>query len=224
MTAIVLIGTGGTATDTVDAIEALNADKQTYDLLGYVDDNPKLAGTTIQGYPVLGSSAILAEFSYRKVKLVITVANYRQLMIRKTIRDRLAIDDARCPAIIHPRAYISKHTKIGPGTIVHSGTQITATSVGAYVVVLANTTFPHDIEVADFATISLNVGLGGGVKVGQGAYIGLGANIFPGVTIGTESIVGLGAVVLKDVPDRACVIGNPAKQIENRYANSERVR
>ena len=35
----------------------------------------------------------------------------------------------------------------------------------------------------------------------------------PGVTIGENAFVGSGAVVTKDVPDRAIVVGNPARII-----------
>lgn len=43
--------------------------------------------------------------------------------------------------------------------------------------------------------------------------IGGGAVICPGIEIGEEAFVGAGAVVLRDVPARAVVVGNPARQI-----------
>lgn len=43
-----------------------------------------------------------------------------------------------------------------------------------------------------------------------GASIGAGATILPEITIGEKAMVGAGAVVLKDVPDNAIVVGNPA--------------
>lgn len=52
-----------------------------------------------------------------------------------------------------------------------------------------------------------------GITVKQGASIGANATILPGVTIGQEAMVGAGAVVVSDVPDRAVVVGNPAKVI-----------
>ncbi len=50
-------------------------------------------------------------------------------------------------------------------------------------------------------------------KVLDGASIGANATILCGVTIGKHAMVGAGAVVLKDVPDNALVVGNPAKII-----------
>ncbi|MDO4930898.1 MAG: sugar O-acetyltransferase [Bacteroidales bacterium] len=49
------------------------------------------------------------------------------------------------------------------------------------------------------------------VHVKRGAWIGANAIVLPGVTIGENAIVGAGSVVPKDVPDRAIVVGNPAR-------------
>jgi acetyltransferase-like isoleucine patch superfamily enzyme len=35
----------------------------------------------------------------------------------------------------------------------------------------------------------------------------------PGIEIGEEAFVGAGAVVIRDVPPRALMVGNPARQI-----------
>lgn len=52
-----------------------------------------------------------------------------------------------------------------------------------------------------------------GITVKYGASIGANATILPGVTIGKGAMVGAGAVVVSDVPERAVVVGNPAKVI-----------
>jgi acetyltransferase-like isoleucine patch superfamily enzyme len=52
-----------------------------------------------------------------------------------------------------------------------------------------------------------------GPTIRRGARIGGGAVLLPGIEIGEEAFVGAGAVVLHDVPPRAVVVGNPARQI-----------
>ena len=47
--------------------------------------------------------------------------------------------------------------------------------------------------------------------VRRGASIGANATILPGITIGKGALVGAGSVVTRDVPDRAIVVGNPAR-------------
>jgi len=49
--------------------------------------------------------------------------------------------------------------------------------------------------------------------VGRGASIGAHATLLPGLRIGDLAMVGAGSVVTTDVPDRAVVIGNPARVV-----------
>jgi acetyltransferase-like isoleucine patch superfamily enzyme len=49
--------------------------------------------------------------------------------------------------------------------------------------------------------------------VEDGASIGSGATILGGVRIGRDAMVGAGAVVTRDVPARATVVGNPAREL-----------
>jgi len=51
------------------------------------------------------------------------------------------------------------------------------------------------------------------VLVKKGATIGANATIVCGITLGKYSFIGAGAVVIKDVPDYALMVGNPARQI-----------
>jgi acetyltransferase-like isoleucine patch superfamily enzyme len=52
-----------------------------------------------------------------------------------------------------------------------------------------------------------------GITVCKNASVGANATILPGVTVGKGAMVGAGAVVIKDVPQRAVVVGNPARVI-----------
>jgi UDP-2-acetamido-3-amino-2,3-dideoxy-glucuronate N-acetyltransferase len=47
--------------------------------------------------------------------------------------------------------------------------------------------------------------------VKKGASIGANATILPGITIGEGAMVAAGAVVTKSVPNKAIVMGNPAR-------------
>jgi len=51
-------------------------------------------------------------------------------------------------------------------------------------------------------------------RVCRGASIGSGAVILPGVTVGAGALVGAGAVVVEDVPEKAVVVGNPARVVK----------
>ena len=55
---------------------------------------------------------------------------------------------------------------------------------------------------------------GGRVRVGRGAWVGIGASVIQCVSIGEYAVVGAGAAVIRDVPDRATVVGVPGKVIK----------
>jgi acetyltransferase-like isoleucine patch superfamily enzyme len=50
-------------------------------------------------------------------------------------------------------------------------------------------------------------------RILRAARVGGGSVLLPGVTIGENAFVGSGAVVTRDVPDRAIVVGNPARSV-----------
>ena len=50
-----------------------------------------------------------------------------------------------------------------------------------------------------------------GAIVRRGARIGGAAILLPGVEIGEDAFVGAGAIVLRDVPARTVVVGQPAR-------------
>ena len=57
------------------------------------------------------------------------------------------------------------------------------------------------------------------INIEESVWICLGAMILPGVTIHEGAVVAMGAVVVRDVPARAVVGGNPAEVISERSAD-----
>lgn len=99
---------------------------------------------------------------------------------------------------------------IGNNVTVKSGVQIwDGTRIEDNVFIGPNATFTNDIfprskEYPEAFT---------GITVKKYASVGANATILPGVTIGSYAMVGAGSVVTKDVPEKAVVVGNPAKII-----------
>lgn len=59
--------------------------------------------------------------------------------------------------------------------------------------------------------------------VRHGATLGANCTIVCGVTIGAHAFVGAGSVIIRDVPDHALMVGNPARQIGWMSAHGERL-
>ena len=59
--------------------------------------------------------------------------------------------------------------------------------------------------------------------VREGATLGANCTIVCGVTIGAHAFVGAGSVIIRDVPDHALMVGNPARQAGWMSAHGERL-
>jgi sugar O-acyltransferase (sialic acid O-acetyltransferase NeuD family) len=212
---VVVYGTAGTARDIVETMEAANAARRRWNILGFLDDNPNLLGQEVLGYPVLGGGGALEAMpALRAVKVVLGMGNDRKLLIRKTVRARLRLAADRFPVIVHPTAVVSRHSQIGEGTVFLAGSFCSnLTSVGRHVLILPGTIIGHDAVIGDYVSFSDNVATGGGFRIGEGSYVGQGASIIQKVRIGARCLIGMGTVVIRDVPDGAVVVGNPARVI-----------
>jgi len=113
---------------------------------------------------------------------------------------------------IGSHSVVEHHVKIGNDVRIHSGVfvpEYTVLEDGCWIgpgVVLTNARYPKSINVK--RTLR-------GPRIKAKARIGANATILPGLVIGKEALVGAGAVVTKDVPTKAVVVGNPAKQINS---------
>jgi UDP-2-acetamido-3-amino-2,3-dideoxy-glucuronate N-acetyltransferase len=115
---------------------------------------------------------------------------------------------ADCNICAH--ALIEGDVVLGDRVTVKSGVQLwNGTVIGDDVFIGPNATFSNDLypRSKQYPDHFL------GITIKNGASIGANATLLAGVTIGEKALVGAGAVVTQDVPDRAVVVGNPAKII-----------
>ena len=207
---LLVIGVGGNSRDIAEAVEAINTVQETWNLLGFLDDNAKLVGSNVDGYRVLGTIASIAAFPQAHV--VIGVANDRKLFVRREIESRLGIDRKRFATLIHPTAQVSKRARIGCGTVILQFSFVSSqVSIGDHVIINQSVVIAHDSKIGSYVSMAPSLSIMGGVRVGEGVYIGTGARLYPGIEIGSGALVGVGAVVLSSVSPEVTVFGNPAR-------------
>ena len=116
--------------------------------------------------------------------------------------------------VIHPKAVVSSRATIGEGSVVMAGAVINpCAEIGKHCIINTCASIDHDCVLEDYVHISPNATLSGNVFVGEGTHIGSAAVSIQGIRIGKWCTIGAGAVVIKDIPDYATAVGNPARII-----------
>jgi acetyltransferase-like isoleucine patch superfamily enzyme len=135
---------------------------------------------------------------------------------------RVILGDQSC---VRERCVLEDDVVVGRGSLVENDTTIGArTKIQANAYVTAYSILEDDVFIAPCVVTTNDNFMGRteqrhalrkGPTIRRGARIGGGAVLLPGIEVGEEAFVGAGAVVVRNVPPRALVVGNPARQIRD---------
>lgn len=207
---LLVLGCGGFARETAEAVRAINSASPTWNLRGFLDDRAELQGASVAGLPVLGPIELVHE--HREAAFVIATGRPDNYTSRRRIQERLGLDPSRYATIIHPTASVGSSCQVGAGTVLLAHADLTAgVLVGRHVAVMPQVVLPHDSRVDDFATLASGVRLGGACHVREGAYIGSAACLRENVEVGPWAMVGMGSIVTRNVPSERLWRGSPAR-------------
>jgi acetyltransferase-like isoleucine patch superfamily enzyme len=133
---------------------------------------------------------------------------------------RVIVGDQAC---VRERVELGDDVVVGRGSLIENDTTVGAlTRIQADAYITAYSTLEENVFIAPCVVTTNDNYMGRtekrlaamrGPTVRRGARVGGGATLLPGIEVGEEAFVGAGAVVTRDVPARAVVVGNPAKQI-----------
>jgi sugar O-acyltransferase (sialic acid O-acetyltransferase NeuD family) len=204
---ILLVAASGLAREAAEA-----ARRAGREVLGCVDDNPMLWGTTLPGgMPVLGGLEVLDEHRAAEVLLCPGPGSARAALAAR-LRER---DIERFATVVDPSCVVPPTCQVGPGSVLLAGTVLTTSvRLGRHVVCMPHVTLTHDDVLEDHVTLAAGVRLGGRVHVGQGAYLGMGSTVRERVSVGAASVLGMGAVLLENLPAGETWVGVPAHSID----------
>lgn len=117
--------------------------------------------------------------------------------------------------IIHPSAIISDYSSIGTGCVIGRFVSISCdVKIGNYTYIGAFSAIGHDSIVGDFCQLGVYTFLGGGAEIGNICTLHPRSYIFPHKKVKDESVVGAASVVMRNVPEKTTVYGNPAKKLD----------
>jgi len=169
----------------------------------YVDDDP-LNHTQLKPYQILTD---LRE--YKGYKFIPAVAT--PTIKRRQVEYALSCGLEPCEPIVHPHVE-TYGAEIGPGSMIAKMVSIEQNAkIGSYVSCAPLVSIAHDTIIGEFTTILPNAAIASWNEIGQEVLIGAGSVTNTYIKIGNRATIGLGAVILKNVPEGATAIGNPAR-------------
>jgi UDP-perosamine 4-acetyltransferase len=212
---VVILGAGGHGRVVLDILRACGQ----FNPIGFIDANASLAGSEINGVPVIGPPNQLPKLRQKKIKsAIVAIGDSNTRMRYVQTLDDLCFDVINA---IHPAACVAESATLGRNVVLSAGAVVCASArISDGVIVNTNAVVDHDCIVETGAHICPGALLAGRVKVGPGAFVGLGAKVIQCLSIGENAIIGAGAVVIRDVPASATVIGVPARVTKSSLAHA----
>lgn len=207
---LVVVGSGGL--DIVRLIEDINADKETYNFLGFLEEDESKIGTEILGYPVLGNDDLLLD-KLSHCEVVNNVMHTPRIheRVSNKLKEKYHIVDF--PNVIHPDVDL-RSVRLGCGNIIYKHNSLgPMVEIGDFNI-LYHTSIGHESKLGNYNLLAKSV-VGARVKLGSYNLIGNSTTLANLVRIGDDNEVSVGSVVMKNVTNNHHLMGYPAIEIED---------
>lgn len=189
---IILLGGGGHCVSCIDVIEQDGK----FQIAGIVDANN--SRDQVLGYPVLGGDDDLSVLRRTYEYALVTMGQIKTPVTRIKLYEQLTLLGFNLPSIISPRAYVSKHSVIGDGSIVMHDALINAqVEIGSNCIINTKSLIEHDSKIGSHCHISTGAIINGGVTVGRGTFVGSNAVVRESVQIHENFFVRSGSLFSK---------------------------
>jgi sugar O-acyltransferase (sialic acid O-acetyltransferase NeuD family) len=200
---IIIYGAGGHAKSIMEMVLGMG----NFRIMGIIDDNAALTGTSVLGIPVLGTRSRLPQLAAQGLRLAANgVGGIIDMGVRIRLFEMLADNGFTFPALVHPRATFETSARIAAGVQVFANAYVGSEAVlYERCMVNTNAVVSHDCEVGAYSHIAPGALLAGHVQVGERALVGMGVTTIIGLNIGAGARIGNGAILLADVPAKAIV-------------------
>lgn len=206
---LIIIGASGFGREVLQIVKDINKQKPTWNVLGFLDDNPAALDDYECDYSVIGS--IMEWMPKENEYFVMAIANPK---IKEAVTKELEGKGAKFVSIIHPTAIIGSFNTIGRGIVIYPYAKITVNATIGNFVSLLGSNIGHDASIGDFTTISGMCAINGHAVVGKRVFIGGHAVVAPSKKVGDDAYVGSGSVVVTNIRPGYKVFGNPAKKMD----------
>jgi sugar O-acyltransferase (sialic acid O-acetyltransferase NeuD family) len=196
---IVLVGAGGHAMACIDVIERM----ESFKIVGLIGLDVEI-GKRVLGYEIIGSDEMLPTLRLKINHAFVAVGQITSAITRKDIFTKLINLNFELPVLVSPEAFVSSHSQIGNGTIIHHGARIgPGSQIGMNCIINTNAVVEHGAKVGDYCHVSTGALINGDAIIGSETFIGSGAVIRNNTSVGSQSIVGMGSHIFQNLPEKS---------------------
>lgn len=176
--------------------------------IAFLDDDESIKSS--MGFDVIGTS----KNAFRHLDEYDVFVGIGNNAIRENIQNKIEVEGASIPTLIHPRAIIGEQVEVGSGTVIMAGVVINCcTRIGEGCIINTGATVDHDSLIEDYVHISPGVHVAGTVTVGQGSWLGIGSMVSNNINITSGCNIGAGAVVIKSLTEPGTYVGVPVRRV-----------
>lgn len=203
---IVLIGAGGHCKSVIETIE----DGGFYSIAGIVGE-PGQLNETVLGYRVIALDENLPQLIKEYRNFFVTIGQIRHSTPRVKIFNKLVELGCHLPVVTSPKAHVSKHAKIGQGTLIMPFAFINAgVTIGDNCIINTAAIIEHETSIGAHNHVSTGCVVNGNCTVGNNNFLGTNSTLLNNITVGSYNLIGASSVVVKNVGDHLKLFGNPA--------------
>ena len=207
---ILIFSAGSAGREVNQLISSINKEEDSWEVIGYVDNDESKVGKTIDGFNVYSNSNKPAN------KDVYAICGIMDGSLRKKIFDQEIIkNNYKLTNLIHPLIEQPKSLKIGLGNVIFGNVHISFdVNIKNFSIISNFCDLGHNLIVNDYLTVMPAVVIGGNCEIGNKTLIGSGAIIHPGTKIGSNCKIGMGTLITSEVKNNTSVVDYPRKTIK----------
>ncbi len=205
---IVIVGSGGLATEIKYLIDAINKDKpHQWNLLGFIDSWGKQKGDEIiDEYKIVGTIESLNDV-VEEIFTIIAIGNPQYI---KDAAERIHNPLIKFANLIHPGVEINS-TISGHGNIINFGSFISCNvQIGDFNFFNTFCAVGHDVCIGSFNVFNPRTQISGSVHVGDVNFWGMNSSIIQGKKVGNNNKIGASSLVIRNIKDNESLFGIPA--------------
>ena len=204
MRPLILIGGGGHCKSVIEVAESCGR------TIRGILDVPAEVGREVLGYPVIGTDDEIASYA-DSCEFVITVGFIKDPSLRIKLYDRVLDNGGKLATLVASTAYVSRHARLGQGTVVlHHAFVNAGAEVGVNVILNTCSNIEHGVHIGSQCHVSTGVMVNGDCRIGDNCFIGSQSVLANGVSVCNDVLVGAGSFVRKSILAPGVYSGNPA--------------